>query len=174
MSEAISERDARATGIDPASDAIAAAVAHAKAGSLAITYDVGVGEALPYADETFDAVVCVHLLEHVASLSRVLAEASRVLRPGGIFLFDTINRGLLAQFVTVTVAEGWLRLLPPGTHDPVLFIEPATLRSALADAGLRAGSFTGLGPTGLNRRKDLCFGLWPSTSVIYIGTAKKR
>lgn len=173
MSEAIAARGAQVTGIDPASAAVAAAAAHAKAGALTITYDVGVGEALPYTDEAFDVVVCVDVLEHVADLSRVLAEVSRVLRPGGIFLFDTINQGLLARFVTVTVAEGWLRLLPLGTHDPDLFIAPATLRSALVDAGLHAGSFTGLGPTGLNSRGDLCFGLWPSTSVIYIGAAKK-
>jgi len=173
MSEALAARGAQVTGLDPASEAIAAAVAHAKVSGRTIKYDVGVGEALPYADESFDAVVCVDVLEHVSDLPRVLREVSRVLRPGGMFLFDTINRGFLGRFVTVTIAEGWLRLVPPGTHDPDLFIAPAMLRSALADVGLRAGSFTGLGPNGLNRRGDLCFGLWPSTSVIYLGTAKK-
>ncbi len=114
ISEALAARGAQVTGLDPASEAIAAAVAHAKASGYVIKYDVGVGEALPYANECFDAVVCVDVLEHVLDLPRILREVARVLRPGGMFLFDTINQGLLARFVTVTVAEGWLRLLPPG------------------------------------------------------------
>lgn len=173
MAEAMMSRGAQVTGIDPAADAIEAAVAHAKLGGLAITYDVGSGEALPYDDEAFDAVVCVDVLEHVADLRHVLVEVSRVLRPGGVFLFDTINRNFLARFVTVTLAEGLLRLLPRGTHDPEMFITPGSLRVKLSDAGFVAGPFAGLGPRGLDRRGDLIFGRWPGTAVIYLGTARK-
>lgn len=74
---------ARVTGIDPAAEAVAAARCHSSAMGLTIHYDVGAGEALPYAAANFDAVVCVDVLEHVANLSRVLAEIARVLRPGG-------------------------------------------------------------------------------------------
>lgn len=173
MAEAMAQRGARVTGIDPAADAIAAAAVHAKVGGLAITYDVGSGEALPYGDESFDAVVCVDVLEHVTDLRRVLAEVSRVLRPDGLFLFDTINRNVLARFVTVTLAESVLGLLPRGTHDPELFITPASVRVKLAEVGLVAGQFTGLGPRGVDRRGDLTFGRWPGTAVIYLGTARK-
>ncbi|MFU8825493.1 class I SAM-dependent methyltransferase, partial [Yoonia sp.] len=65
MAEALDARGARVTGIDPAADAIDAARAHARAGGLRISYDVGVGEALPYDAASFDAVVCVDVLEHV-------------------------------------------------------------------------------------------------------------
>lgn len=173
MSEAMAHRGARVTGIDPAADAVAAARAHAKGTGLSLCYDVGSGEALPYTDASFDAVVCVDVLEHVSDLARVLVEAARVLRPGGLFLFDTINRTSLAKLVTITLAEGLLGLLPPGTHDPTMFITPAEMRLALAKAGLNPGRFAGLGPTGLNRRFDLTFGLWPATAVIYIGSARK-
>lgn len=173
MAEALTARGARVTGIDPAHQAIAAADAHARAGGLSIDYDIGVGEALPYADQTFDAVVCVDVLEHVEHLAVVLSEVSRVLQPGGCFLFDTINRNPLARLATITIAEDVLRLLPKGTHDPARFIKPVELREALADAGLRPGALTGLGPRGLNRRGDLTFGRLPMTGILYMGIARK-
>jgi len=114
MAEAMATRGANVTGIDPAAEAIAAARSHARASGLRIAYDIGVGEELPYADASFDAVICVDVLEHVRDLGRVLAEVARVLRPGGLFLFDTINRNPMAHFVTITVAEDLLGLLPSG------------------------------------------------------------
>jgi 2-polyprenyl-6-hydroxyphenyl methylase / 3-demethylubiquinone-9 3-methyltransferase len=173
MAEALAERGANVTGIDPAAEAIAAARAHAGQFGLRISYDVGIGEALPYAPSSFDAIVCVDVLEHVSDLSQVLAEVQRTLRPGGTFLFDTINRNILARLATVTVAEDILRLLPKGTHDPAMFITPQELRQGLMDAGLVPGPVTGLGPRGINRRGDLVFGRLPLTTILYMGTARK-
>jgi 2-polyprenyl-6-hydroxyphenyl methylase/3-demethylubiquinone-9 3-methyltransferase len=132
-----------------------------------------VGEALPYADAAFDIVVCVDVLEHVQDLSKVLAEVARVLKPGGVFLFDTINRNPLARLAVITVAEDMLGLLPKGTHDPAMFIKPAELRTALGSAGFEVGALTGLGPRGLNRRGDFVFGRLPGTMIIYMGHATK-
>lgn len=173
MAEALAERGAHVTGIDPASDAIDAARDHARAGKLRIAYDVGVGEALPYDDASFDAVVCVDVLEHVADLHRVLSEIARTMRPGGLLLFDTINRNPLARFASITIAEDMLRLLPRGTHDPAMFIKPKELRAAFQGVGLVPGPITGLGPRGFNRRLDLTFGPLPSTAVLYMGIACK-
>jgi len=173
MAEALAERGAHVTGIDPASDAIDAARDHARAGKLRIAYDVGVGEALPYDEASFDAVVCVDVLEHVADLNRVLSEVARTMRPGGLLLFDTINRNPLARLASITIAEDVLRLLPRGTHDPAMFIKPKELRAAIQGAGLVPGPITGLGPRGLNRRLDLTFGPLPTTAVLYMGIACK-
>jgi 2-polyprenyl-6-hydroxyphenyl methylase/3-demethylubiquinone-9 3-methyltransferase len=173
MAEALARRGAHVTGIDPAADAIDAARAHARESGLRIGYDVGVGEALPYESASFDAVVCVDVLEHVADLNKVLSEVARTLRPGGLFLFDTINRTLLARLATITVAEDVLRLLPRGTHDPAMFIRPTELRAAMQRAGLVPGPVTGLGPRGLNRRLDLIFGPLPLTAILYMGIAQK-
>ncbi|WP_341222699.1 bifunctional 2-polyprenyl-6-hydroxyphenol methylase/3-demethylubiquinol 3-O-methyltransferase UbiG [Loktanella salsilacus] len=173
MAEALAERGAHVTGIDPASDAIDAARDHARAGKLRIAYDVGVGEALPYDDASFDAVVCVDVLEHVADLHRVLSEIARTMRPGGLLLFDTINRNPLARFASITIAEDMLRLLPRGTHDPAMFIKPKELRAAFQGVGLVPGPITGLGPRGLNRRLDLTFGPLPLTAILYMGIACK-
>lgn len=171
MAEALDDRGAQVTGIDPAADAIEAARTHAKERS--ITYDVGVGEALPYADGQFDAVVCVDVLEHVADLQKVLFEVTRVLKPGGMFLFDTINRNPIARLATITVAEDILKLLPKGTHDPKMFIKPAELTEGIEDAGLKVGKLTGLGPRGINMRGDLMFGQLPVKAIIYMGSAVK-
>ncbi|MEM9433068.1 MAG: bifunctional 2-polyprenyl-6-hydroxyphenol methylase/3-demethylubiquinol 3-O-methyltransferase UbiG [Pseudomonadota bacterium] len=173
MAEALTEKGAQVTGIDPARKAIEAAKSRARSIGQSIRYDVGVGEDLPYDNASFDTVVCVDVLEHVSDLNRTLSEIARVLRPGGVFLFDTINRNPVSRFVTITMAENILRLLPKGTHDPALFIKPRELRDALDRSGLATGSIKGLGPTGINRRGDFCFGPFPLQTVIYMGMALK-
>jgi 2-polyprenyl-6-hydroxyphenyl methylase/3-demethylubiquinone-9 3-methyltransferase len=173
MAEALAEKGASVTGIDPAAQAIEAARVHAAKSGLQIRYDVGVGEALPYDDASFDAVVCVDVLEHVSDLPRVISEITRVLRPEGAFLYDTINRNPLARFATITVAEDILRLLPKGTHDPEMFIRPSELVDVMTQAGLFVGPTTGLGPRGINRRGDFVFGPLPSRAIIYMGVATK-
>lgn len=173
MAEAIAARGAIVTGIDPAPKAIEAARAHADSTGLSIRYDVGAGEDLPYVDAAFDIVVCVDVLEHVRDLERVLSEVARVLRPGGVFLFDTINRNALARFAVITVAEDVLGLLPKGTHDPDMFIKPAELRRALGASAFDVGRFTGLGPRGITKRGDFLFGRVPGTAIIYMGHAAK-
>lgn len=174
MTEAIAQRGAHAFGIDPSEPAIAAGRAHAAATGLEIDYRVGIGEALPYEDASFDAVVCVDVLEHVTDLSLVISEISRVLKPGGIFLFDTINRSRLAAFVTVTMAEDVMGILPRGTHDPAMYIKPKELRWELASAGFSVGKLTGFGPRGINLKGGFTFGRLPGTAIIYMGTAVKR
>ena len=172
MAEAIDARGARVTGIDPASEAILAARQHAQQTNREIRYDVGVGEDLPYPDLSFDIVVSVDVLEHVMDLEQVVREVRRVLRPGGWFLFDTINRNPLARLATITIAEDILGLLPKGTHDPDMFIKPKELRHILEAENFDVGTFVGLGPRGVNRRLDPVFGRVPGTFIIYMGTAR--
>lgn len=172
MAEALHDRGAKVHGLDPAEEAIAAARAHATSSGRDITYSVGVGEALPYEAGSFDTVVCVDVLEHVADLDAVLAEVRRVLRPGGWFLFDTINRTALARLAVVTIAEDLLRLLPKGTHDPDLFIRPPELLGRLESLGFVNTPLAGLGPRGVNRRGDPVFGTLPFTGILYIGASQ--
>jgi 2-polyprenyl-6-hydroxyphenyl methylase/3-demethylubiquinone-9 3-methyltransferase len=173
MAEAMAAKGARVTGLDPAREALAAARRHAEEQGLAIDYREGKGEELPFEDGSFDVVVSCDALEHVEDLSRVLDEVARVLAPDGLFLFDTINRNPVASFVAVTMAERVLRMLPRGTHDPDLFIRPADLARALERRGFEVDRFQGLGPTGVDRRGALTFGLVPLTAVNYLGSARK-
>ncbi|HET9233388.1 MAG TPA: class I SAM-dependent methyltransferase [Candidatus Eisenbacteria bacterium] len=51
--------------------------------------------ALPFADRTFDAVVAAEVIEHIPDLERALAEAARILRPGGTLVVTVPYRETL-------------------------------------------------------------------------------
>jgi 2-polyprenyl-6-hydroxyphenyl methylase/3-demethylubiquinone-9 3-methyltransferase len=174
MAEALAGRGAKVIGVDPSAPAIEAGRAHAKAAGLDIDYRVGTGEAIPAPDESFDCVMVVDVFEHVGHVGLVLDEIRRVLKPGGLLLFDTLNRTKLAAFVFVFLGEHVLRIGPRGTHDPAKFIKPSELQAMLANAGFSAGPVAGLGPNGLNRRLDVTFGRLPMASLMYLGHAIKR
>src|SRR5262245_36275354 len=170
MAEPLARLGAHVIGVDPSAPAIAAAKRHAVENGLAIDYRVGTGEHLPVADNAVDIVVCVDVLEHVRDLDAVIDETRRVLKPGGLFLFDTINRTWLSKLAIVTLGEIVLRLGPRGTHDPALFIRPEELRAKLEQRNLiMAADLGGIGPRGLNRRFDVTFGPWPTTAITFIG-----
>ncbi|HYF28651.1 MAG TPA: class I SAM-dependent methyltransferase [Baekduia sp.] len=77
---------------------------------------------LPFADATFDAVLSVQSVEHVPDAPRVVAEAARVLKPGGVAIFVTPNRLTFGR--------------PDEIIDPYHFVEyaPDELRALLAPA----------------------------------------
>jgi ubiquinone/menaquinone biosynthesis C-methylase UbiE len=84
----------------------------------------GDGTALPLPDESFDAVVCFTMLHHVSSMglqNRLLAEAARVLRPGGMFAgIDSLGSPLFRLF---------------HLFDTMVLIDPNTFPHRLRAAG---------------------------------------
>jgi 2-polyprenyl-6-hydroxyphenyl methylase / 3-demethylubiquinone-9 3-methyltransferase len=173
MAEALAQRGANIIGVDPAEKAIAAAIAHARAQGLSIRYITAGGEQLPVADASMDVVVCVDVLEHVDDIDEVLNEIHRVLKPGGLFCFDTINRNWLAAFVIVFLGERLLRIVPLGTHDHRKFLRPHELAAKFAARGFAKCAFAGLGPVGFNRRLDPVFGRLPFLQLMYMGQTRK-
>lgn len=172
MAEVLARKGASVVGVDPSGPAVEAAREHARAQGLSIDYRVGSGERIPVESATADCVVCVDVLEHVDSVDRVLEEVRRVLKPRGIFLFDTINRTPLATLLLVRLGETMMGGLPRGTHDPAKFIRPAELTAKLTAHGFEVGPFVGLAPTGLNRRLDFTIGRFPSVQIMYMGHAR--
>lgn len=75
------------TGVDPAAELRALALAAPRDPRLAVSVVEGTAEALPFPDASFDSVVCTFTLCSVQTPARALAEARRVLKPGGRFLF---------------------------------------------------------------------------------------
>jgi len=82
---------------------------------------------VPLADGCADVVTAGELLEHVVDVRAVIAEACRVLRPGGLFVADTLNATATSRFVAVTLGERWYGGAPRGIHDPDLFVAPRVL-----------------------------------------------
>lgn len=74
-------------GVDPSLELLADTQRIAAERGLSADIRAGVGEALPFADASFDTVVTTFTLCSVDDPARVLAELKRVLRPGGTALF---------------------------------------------------------------------------------------
>jgi 2-polyprenyl-6-hydroxyphenyl methylase/3-demethylubiquinone-9 3-methyltransferase len=148
LAEALARLGCEVSGIDPSRESIAAAHAHAETLGLRIEYQEGAGEAIPFPDAAFDLAVCCDVLEHVSDLPRVVAETARILRPGGLFLYDTINRTFQSKLVVIKLFQEWrwTSLMPPDLHDWNLFIKPLELHALLAWKGLPNRGLTGLRP----------------------------
>jgi len=91
---------------------------------------------VPLPDGFADVVVAGELLEHVPDPERVIAEAVRLLRPGGTVVFDTIADTRWARLSLVTVGERLPGGPPPRIHDPALFLAPNRVRRAFAAHGM--------------------------------------
>lgn len=86
----LAEQAARVTAVDVEAETVAhAAAQYPDAGIDFRTYD---GERLPFDAGSFDAVVAFQVIEHVEDDAGFVAEAHRVLRPGGVLLVTTPNR----------------------------------------------------------------------------------
>ena len=148
LAEELARVGAVVSGIDPSRESLAAARAHAEAAGLRIEYVAGTGERIPFPDAAFDIASCCDVLEHVDDLPRVIAETARVLRPGGVFFYDTLNRTWRSWLVAIKLLQEWrwTSLMPPGLHDWSSFIKPPELLALLARNGLQSRGLTGLKP----------------------------
>ena len=195
LAEELARLGLRVTGVDPSLPSLRTARLHADGAALAIEYLVGAGEALPVADATFDVVVCCDVLEHVTDVERVVAEIGRALRPGGLFVYDTINRTIASRLVVINLLQvwRWTRVAPPNLHAWDRFITPAELIAKMERSGLRSLGYTGLRPTanpvsllGLLRRRKRgeissaelgrggVMSLSRDTSILYVGHSRKQ
>lgn len=92
----------------------------------------GQAEKLPLKPASADLVLLKEVLDHCYDPARVLAEAARVLRPGGLVL------------LTLTNDKAWYKLLMParaarikaGQHDHLNFFHPAWVDDLIRQAGL--------------------------------------
>ena len=148
LTEEIAKMGFVTTGIDPAETSIRTARTHARASGLSIKYDKGEGEHLPYPDNEFDVVFCCDVLEHVKDVGKVVSEISRVLRPGGSFIFDTFNRTLISKLVVINLWQDWKRwaFMEPDAHVWEMFITPGEMREILERNNLDLKSLSGTMP----------------------------
>jgi 2-polyprenyl-6-hydroxyphenyl methylase/3-demethylubiquinone-9 3-methyltransferase len=137
LTEEFASMGCQVTGIDISPQSIEIARKHAASTDLSIEYHVGNATQLPFEPESFDAVSCCDVLEHIHDWKQVIAEAGRVLKAGGLFFFDTINRTQQSkvQFIFGLQEFPLTRLMPVNTHVWELFITPEELTSAIRENG---------------------------------------
>ncbi len=147
LSEEFAKDGYAVTGLDPSGRSLEAAQSHALSCGLAIEYVQGSGENLPFADASFDIVACCDVLEHVDDVGAVISECSRVLKPNGLLLFDTINRTPKSWFAMIFLAQicPLTRFLPRRVHAWSQFIEPTELGRVLAASGVALLELRGFG-----------------------------
>ncbi|MFC5925350.1 class I SAM-dependent methyltransferase [Micromonospora vulcania] len=119
----------RHVGVDLTRSALVQAAEH---GVTVLQADV---TAVPLPDGCADVVSAGELLEHVPAWPRAVAEACRLLRPGGVLVLDTLNDTALARLVAVRIGER-LPTVPRGIHDPQLFVDARSLVAECARHGV--------------------------------------
>jgi 2-polyprenyl-6-hydroxyphenyl methylase / 3-demethylubiquinone-9 3-methyltransferase len=137
LCEPLCRLGAAVVGADPAEANIAAARVHAQTGGLTIDYRATAAEALAGAGETFDVVLAMEVVEHVADLAAFVRCCAGMVAPGGLMITATLNRTLKSFALAIVGAEYVLRWLPRGTHRWDKFVTPNELEAVLERSGLR-------------------------------------
>ena len=101
------------TGIDLEEAHLARAAEACAAFGERVHLQTGDALALPFADASFDLVICRHLLQAVPDAARVIGEILRVLRPGGRMHLIAEDYGMLWCHPTNLDSDGFWQTLPP-------------------------------------------------------------
>lgn len=147
LSEPLARMGAAVTGIDATAETIRVARAHAEDAGLEIDYRVAAVEDLRAEGRTFDLVVSMEVVEHVADAPAFLADCARLTRPGGALVLSTLNRTRKSYALAIVGAEYLLGLVPRGTHQWRKFVRPSEMRRGLADGGATLTDVRGMVPS---------------------------
>jgi 2-polyprenyl-6-hydroxyphenyl methylase / 3-demethylubiquinone-9 3-methyltransferase len=136
LSEPMVRLGFKVLGADASERNVKTAAAHASATGLDVDYRATTAEELASQGLTFDVVLNMEVVEHVADLGAYLTACARLVRPGGLTFVATLNKTLKSLALAKIGAEYVLGWLPRGTHDWSRFIEPAKLQAMLEENGL--------------------------------------
>src|SRR5476649_1168933 len=136
LSEPMARLGFAVTGADASDRNIGTARTHAAQSGLAINYRAATAEALVAEGRSFDMVLNMEVVEHVADVSAYLNACTALVKPDGITLVATLNKTLKSLALAKIGAEYVLNWLPRGTHDWNRFLPPTELRAMLEEAGL--------------------------------------
>jgi 2-polyprenyl-6-hydroxyphenyl methylase/3-demethylubiquinone-9 3-methyltransferase len=167
LCEPLAKLGAIVVGLDPARTAIGVAKRHAIEAGIAVDYRCGTIVALAEAGETFDVVLAMEVIEHVAHSEVFLDTCAELVKPGGLVILSTINRTLKSYAFAIVMGEYVLRLLPRGSHQWRKFVRPEEIRSALQRNQFHVVDVSGVT---MNLRSWL-FQLSTDSSVNYMLTA---
>jgi len=137
LSEPLARLGAAMVGADPSEDNIAAAHAHASEAGVAVDYRATTAEELSTANERFDVVLAMEVVEHVADVEAFVGSCATMVKPGGLMIAATLNRTLKSFALAIVGAEYVLRWLPRGTHQWDKFVKPEELEGVIERNDLR-------------------------------------
>ncbi|MHC5111192.1 MAG: class I SAM-dependent methyltransferase [Planctomycetota bacterium] len=132
---------------------------------------------IPYADNTFDAVICLSVLDHIADREKGFRELARVLKPGGHMYIDVPNKYAYHW----RACFGVMRMLGMYPAGKIHFFKPRELERMVRDAGCHVEArlgltfsppFSGLYTTDLRRRTFLPDWLIGPLDRMYLATEK--
>jgi 2-polyprenyl-6-hydroxyphenyl methylase/3-demethylubiquinone-9 3-methyltransferase len=158
LCEPMARLGAEVVGADASETNIEVAKLHAAEAGVSIDYRATTAEALAEAGETFDVVLNMEVVEHVADVGLFIGKCAEMVRPGGVML------GL-----AILGAEYVLRWLPRGTHQYGKLVRPEELERALAEAGMAVIARTGVSYSPLSDRWQTS----PDMDVNYMVLAEK-
>lgn len=139
--EPLARLAADVTGIDADAVAIQVAMEHSGISGLKIEYRNDSAENLR---GTFDAVLALEIIEHVSNPNELIKHCARLVKPGGIVIFSTLNRTPKSFALGIVAAEYILGWVPKGTHSWRKFIKPSELSRLARGNGLSVSSIKGL------------------------------
>lgn len=170
LAESLANLGANVTAIDLAPQSIETAKLHLYESGLTVNYEcIEIGDKARSASESFDILTCMEMLEHVPDPEYILKECSKLLKPGGMAFFSTLNRNSRSYLLGVVAAEYVFNLVPRGTHDYKKFIKPAELRAMLNQCGFELTAISGIDYNPLMNK----FGLGNDTSINYLLACQK-
>jgi 2-polyprenyl-6-hydroxyphenyl methylase/3-demethylubiquinone-9 3-methyltransferase len=144
LTNALAKEGHKVVGIDLSPNSLT--VAEDRDETKSVSFCQGDARELPFTQRSFDAVCAMDLLEHVECPSRVIQEAARVLKPGGLFFFHTFNRNWLSRLIVIQGLKWWLPDSPPNLHVYPLFIKPCELKEWCHSSALIVEEMHGLVP----------------------------
>ncbi len=182
LSNALAKENLNVTGVDLSPESLK--VAQKYDVTKTVKYLTADAYHLPFADHSFDVLTAMDFLEHVEQPDVVIKEFSRVLKPGGLFIFHTFNRNVLAYLVIIKMVEWLVKNTPKNMHVLHLFITPKELQNYCLAAQMQTEDMIGIRPvfstvplrslfSGIVP-KSLKFKLTRSLLLSYMGFAIKK
>ena len=170
LCEPLNRLGATITGIDASNNNIEVAKLHSKEMNLNIKYIHAAPENLDLKNNTYDAVLCMEVVEHLKDVNLFIENCSRLIKRNGIMFVATINKNLKSYIFSILGAEYVLRWLPIGTHNWDKFLTPQDLEIITSKNNFMADEIVGM-------KFNLFSKKWSRTndsSVNYISTFLKN
>ena len=182
LTNLLAKDNMRVTGIDLSSESLAVAARYDSTKS--VRYVKADALAIPFPNASFDVVCAMDFLEHIDRPDLVIAEAARLVRPGGLFFFHTFSKNLLSRLLVIKGVEWFVKNTPPNMHVYDLFIDANEVSRMCAEKGLKVTEVRGVRPVIFQKAmfrllttrevsRDFRFKFVTSTIVSYSGYARR-